>query len=209
MKNRRIYFKLFIVVPALIQLLGAAPNVRAEDVRLPKGTQLTLQLNDMLSTASNMEGDEFIATVSTPVYFGDRIVIPRGSAVTGSVSRILRPDRLKGKAVLDLMFQSIKVPGYKKADIAATLTRVETTGISGKPNAENFTEPEKSPGDSAKSGNSKIGVRSQPAGGKSSGSGASGGIPSVFSSQGGDLRIPRGASMDITLDRPLVLIEEN
>jgi len=199
---------LFIIVPALIPILGAAPDVRAEDLHLSKGTQITLQLNDTLSTASNMEGDEFTAAVTNPVYIGDQLIIPKGSVVTGSVSRILRPDRLKGKAVLDLMFQSIRVPGYKTADIAATLTRIDPAGSSGKQNTENFAERDSTTGDTAKSANPKIGVRAQSPGGKSPNAGASGGLPSVFNSQGDDLQIPRGTSMDITLDRPLTLTEE-
>jgi hypothetical protein len=211
MKNlkRSIISRFFIIVPALIQILGAAPNARAEDINLPKGTQITLQLSDTLSTAANMEGDEFTAAVSTPVYLGDRIVIPKGSVVTGSVSRILRPDRLKGKAVLDIMFQSIRVPGYKTANITATLTRIDSAGSSGKQNAENFTEREKPAGGAAKSEKKKIGIRQQTQDGKNTGAGvgASGGNPSVFNSQGNDVSIPRGASMYITLDRPLVLME--
>ena len=208
MKNRGRVFKFFIMFSVLFQILGAAFDIRADDVLLPKGTLITLQLNDALSTASNVEGDEFSAVVLSPVSIGNQSVIPRGSVVTGSVSRILHPDRLKGKAVLDLMFQSIRVPGYKKADIYATLTRVDPAGSAGKQNAENFTEREKPAGGAAKSGNSKIGVRVQPNSGKGSGIGASGGLPSVFNSQGDDLSIPRGASIDITLDRPLTLIEE-
>jgi len=208
MKNRIRTLNYLIIFSVLFQILGAAPCIRAEEVLLPKGTQISLQLNDTLSTASNMEGDEFSAVVLSPVSIGNQIVIPRGSVVTGSVSRILRPDRLKGKAVLDLMFQSIRVPGYKRADISATLTRVDPAGSAGKQNAENFAEREKPAGGAAKSGNSKIGVRTQPNSGKGSGISASGGLPSVFNSQGDDLSIPRGASIDITLDRPLPLIEE-
>ena len=200
--------RFFIIIPALFQILITAPDARAEDIRLPKGTQITLQLNDTLSTASNMEGDEFTAAAVNPVYLDDMIVIPKGSVVTGSVSRILRPDRLKGKAVLDLMFQSIRVPGYKPANIAATLMRIDPAGSGGTQGGENFTEREKPAGGAAASGNPKIGVRVQSQGGKNVGIGTSGGLPSVFNLQGGDLRIPRGASMDITLDRPLTLVEE-
>jgi hypothetical protein len=201
-------FRFFIVIAALLQIPGATSDVRAEDLLLPKGTQITLQLNDTLSTASNMEGDEFTAVVANPVYLDGLIVIPRGSVVTGSVSRILRADRLKGKAVLDLMFQSIRIPGHKQSDFAATLIRIDPAGNSGQPLAESFTEREKSADSTKKSGNSKTGVRTQPLGGKNTGSGASGGFPSVFNSHGDDARIPRGASMDITLDRPLTIIEE-
>jgi len=200
-------FIIFIIVPALIQILCATPAVRAEDARLPKGTQITLQLNDALSTASNMEGDEFTAAVSSPVYLGNQVAIPTGSVVVGSVSRILRPDRLKGKAVLDLMFQSIRVPGRKTADITATLTRIDSAGNGAKQATENFTEREKTAGAAAKQGNSRIGVRQQPPAGKNNGIGASGGLPSVFNLQGDDARIPRGASLEITLDKPLILTD--
>jgi len=208
MKNCGRVFKLFIIFFTLFQILSAASDIRADEVLLPKGTQITLQLNDALSTASNMEGDEFSAVVINPVLIGNLIVIPRGSVVTGSISRILRPDRLKGKAVLDLMFQSLRVPGYKKADISATLTKVDPVGSAGKQSVENFAEREKPTGGATKSGNSKIGIRAQPNSGKGSGIGSSGGLPSVFNSQGDDLSIPRGAAIDITLDRPITLIEE-
>ena len=199
--------RFYVLIAALFTALGAAPGIHAEDAYLPKGAQITLHLNDALSTSSNMEGDEFTAIVALPVYLGDQVVVPKGSVVTGSVSRILRPDRLKGKAVLDLMFQSIRVMGYKQANIAATLIRVDPTGSGGSQTAENFTEREKSTEGAARPGNPKIGVRVQSPGGKRANIGASG-LPSVFNSQGDDARIPRGASMDITLDRPLILVKE-
>lgn len=211
MKNLRkiVILRFFAIVPALIQILGATPDVCAEDVHLPKGTQITLQLNDALSTASNMEGDEFTAVVSTQVNFDDRIMIPKGSVVTGNISRILRPDRLKGKAVLELMFQSIRVPGYKTADITATLVQIDPAESGGTRTGDNFAERKKSSGGAANSGNSsQIGVRPPSSGGKNAGMGVSGGLPSVFNSQGGDLTIPRGTYMNITLDRQLVLTEE-
>jgi len=208
-RGRSTILGFIITVPALIQILGATPDIRAEDIRLQKGTQITLQLNDTLSTASNREGDEFTAVVLNPVYLDDQVMIPRGSVVTGSVSRILRPDRLKGKAVLDLMLQSIRVPGYKTADIAATLVQIDPAGNGGTLIGDNFTERKNSAGGTAKPGNSsQIGVRPQASGGKNTGIGVSGGLPSVFNSQGEDLTIPRGASMDITLDRQLTLIKE-
>ena len=200
-------FIIFIIIPALIQMFCATPDVRAEDSRLPKGTQIALQLNDTLSTASNMEGDEFTAAVSSPVYLGNQVVIPTGSVVVGSVSRILRPDRLKGKAVLDLMFQSIRVPGRKPADITATLTRIDSAGNGAKQTAENFTEREKTAGGAGKQGNSRIGVRQQSRAGNDNGIGASGSLPSVFNLQGDDARIPRGASLEITLDKPLIFTD--
>jgi hypothetical protein len=210
-----IKIRFFAIIFALIQILCGALGVRAEDIRLPKGTQLSLRLDNALSTATNMEGDEFTATVVTAVYLGDRIVIPKGSVVTGSVSRILRVDRLKGKAVLDLMFQSIRVPGYKPGNISASLTRIDFAGSDAKQPAGKFTEREKTAvgtsGTSGATGTSDAGnskVRSQSPAGKSNGGVTSGGIPSVYNSQGDDAKIPRGASIEITLNQPLILVSQ-
>src|SRR5436309_11469122 len=71
---------------------------------IPEGTHISLQLNDHLSTKLNNEGDTFTATVTVPVSQGDRIVIPKGSVVSGSVSRILRPGRFRGKAIMNVVF---------------------------------------------------------------------------------------------------------
>ena len=211
MKNEARFIKIrfFTITFVLIHIICAALGIRADDVRLPKGTQITLRLNNALSTASNMEGDEFTATVANPIYLGERIVIPKGSIVTGSVSRILRADRLKGKAVLDLMFQSIRVPGRKPANIAATITRIDFAVSGAKQPAGSITERERSAGGASGvsvSGNSKL--RSQLPGGKSNADGTAGGSPSVFNSQGDDAIIPRDAAIEIVLDQPLILVDQ-
>jgi len=186
--------RLFVIIIALIQIAGVATGIGAEEIRLPKGTQITLQMNDTLSTASNMEGDKFTASVVNPVSLGGRVAIPKGSVVTGSVSRILRADRLKGKAILDLMFHTIRVTGHKPADIAASLTPINSAGSGAKQSADNFTDRDKPASGSGGSENSNVRVQT------------SGGLPSVFNSKGDDAIIPRGAYMEITLDKPLILI---
>ena len=208
MKTLITTIKYFTLISVLILIFYAAPDIRAEETGLPKGTQITLQLNNALSTASNMEGDEFTATVVNPVHFGGRIVVSKGSIVAGSVSRILRRDRLNGKAVMDMMFQSIRIPGYKQADIAVTLIRIDQAENSAKQAPNRVMERERPTGNSGNSGKPKIGVRPQASSGNTIGIGVSGGIPSVFNSQGDDVIISRGSSIVITLDRPLTLVKE-
>jgi hypothetical protein len=93
----------------------------ASDTILPEKTRITLQLNNHLSTRVNSEGDTFTAYVTAPILIGDRIVIPKGSVVNGSISRILRPGRFKGKAVMNLLFQSVTIPGRGQLPIVASL----------------------------------------------------------------------------------------
>ena len=188
-------------------------HARAADVRLPDGTQITLQLNDTLSTASNKEGDKFTAVVAMPVYFGDRIVIPKGSVVTGSVSRVLRPGRIKGKAILDLVFQTIQIPSRKETGIAATLIGIDLEGVDGIQDMqvkENRRDGEKTSGDLPRNGSAllpKASARLLTAEGKNIGI-ASSSRPAVFNSQGEDFEIHRGVTMDILLDHPLILTDE-
>ncbi|MDR1729014.1 MAG: hypothetical protein LBT74_14015 [Acidobacteriota bacterium] len=197
----------------MVALLCALP-VRAADAILPDGTQITLQLNDTLGTASNVEGDGFTAVVATPVYLNDQIAIPKGSLVTGSVSRVLRPGRLKGRAVLDLMFQTIRIPGRKDADLDATLIWIDPEGGDGAPQDGVRPEAGGASGGAGKSGQGagstklpKVSPRALAPGGKNIGL-ASGSRPSVFNSQGEDLVIHRGTVMDILLDLPLTIPDE-
>ena len=187
----------------------------ATNTVLPEGTRITLQLNNTLSTKSNSEGDVFTAVVTMPVYLGNQMVIPKGSVVNGSISRILRPGRFKGKAIMNLLFQSISIPGRGQINITATLVRVDAEGNRGI-NGEGRIEAESSTGrDVAKVAAPTIagaGIGTLAGGGKGAGIGASVGaaigLATVFTSRGTDVEVQRGSSLDILLDRALTIPSE-
>jgi type IV secretion system protein VirB10 len=206
------YFGSFRSIKIFLSILMAPLFLLAADNNVSEGTRITLQLNETLSTKSNAEGDAFTAVVTMPVYLGGRIVIPKGSVVNGSISRILRPGRLKGKAILDLIFQSIKIPGHRQMDILATLVRIDSEGNRGV-RSEGRVEGESSVG----SDMGKViapslagaGIGTLAGGGKGAGIGAGigavTGLASIFTSRGKDLEIHRGSTLDIKLDRPLII----
>ena len=182
---------------------------------LPEGTRITLQLNNTLSTKSNSEGDTFTAVVTMPVYLGDQMVIPKGSVVNGSISRILRPGRFKGKAIMNLLFQSISIPGRGQMAILATLVRVDPEGNRGI-RSEGPIEGESSTGsDVGKVAAPTVagaGIGALAGGGKGAGIGAGVGaaigLATVFSSRGKDVEVQRGSALDILLDRALTIPSE-
>ncbi len=182
------------------------------EVNLPEGTRISLQLNDHLSTKLNSEGDKFTANVIVPIYQGDRLVIPKGSTVSGSISRILRPGRIKGKAVMNLLFQSIRIPGRGELPIVASLARVDPDGNSGV-QAEGTVKGEGSAGSDVarilKPGLAGAGIGGLAGGGRGaaigSGVGAVVGLATIFSTRGKDLEMRRGSTMDIVLDRALTI----
>lgn len=192
----------------------AAPE-KGSEVMLAQGTKISLELNDHLSTKLNTEGDSFTANVTAPVYQGDRLVIPKGSVVTGSVSRIQRPGRFRGKAAMNVIFQTLQVSGKTQVPLVASLATVEPEGNSGV-KAEGTIAGESSKGKDAgrvaKPGLTGSGIGALVGGGKGSaigaGVGAAVGLATVFATRGKDLELHRGTTLDIVLDRPLVITIE-
>jgi len=181
-----------------------------DEVGIDKGTRICLQLNDYLSTKLNNEGDWFTASVTEAVYLNERLVLPKGSIVTGSISRIIRPGRFRGKAVMNLLFQSIKLPGGKPIPIVASLARVDPEGNAGTGD-EGAVKGEgsigKDAGRVAKPGLAATGIGALIGGAKGAavgaGVGAAVGLATVFATRGKDLEMRRGSTLDITLDRSL------
>ena len=184
----------------------------ASDITVPEGTVIVLQLNNHLSTKTNSEGDSFTAVVMTPVFMDDQIAISKGSTVTGSISRILRPGRFKGKAVLNLLFQSIDIPGHGQLPIVATLINVDSEGNESVHSEGGIEGKSSRKGDTVKviaPGVAGAGIGTVTGGAKGSGIGAGVGIAiglaSVFTSRGKDIKLSKGSTLDISLDRPLTL----
>jgi hypothetical protein len=197
--------------PLLVLLLSPV-CIADSDLVLPEGTRITLQLNNHLSTKANSEGDSFDAVVMITVYLGDRMAIPKGSEVAGSISRIVRPGRFKGKAVMNLLFQTISIPGRGKMPISATLVNVDPEGNAGIGSEGSVTGEGSTGSDIAKvitPGIVGAGIGTLAGGGKGAGIGAGVGtaigLATVFSSRGKDIEVRRGSTLDISLDRPLVL----
>jgi len=209
------YFSRLLGIVLLVAVFAPSVLPAASESVLPEGTRLTLQLNKNLSTKTNSEGDSFTAVVTTPVYLGDRMAIPKGSVVNGSISRILRPGRFKGKAMMNLRFQSIDIPGRGQTPIVATLVRMDPDG-NGSIISEGTAEGE---GSTAKDAGRVLtpaiigaGIGTLAGGGKGAGIGAglgtAIGLASVFTSRGKDLEVHRGSTLDIVLDRPLAIPSE-
>lgn len=127
----------FLIVFALL-LGGCAQNPQANDkpdsaadkpgllsgifdstkpVTIPAGTDLTVALDQTISTASSRSGDTFQATLLAPVVIEGKTVFPKDARVTGHVIESVPSGRLKGVAKLDLTLDSVEVNG-KSYDIA-------------------------------------------------------------------------------------------
>ncbi|HYN15070.1 MAG TPA: hypothetical protein VES66_04680 [Terriglobales bacterium] len=99
--------------PSVMERLTSKP------VTLPEGTVLTVRLNQTVSSKNNNAGDRFTATVEAPVEVGGKVVIPKGSTVTGTVTEAKALGKIKGAAILRLVLDSVTVKD-SKYDIQTT-----------------------------------------------------------------------------------------
>jgi len=96
-----------------------------ETVTVPAGTQVTVRLEDQLSTQSNDAGDSFLATVAEPLVVEGETVAPQGTAVRGELTELERSGKVDGRARMTLAFQEAEGPGGTFHDIPAQPITIE------------------------------------------------------------------------------------
>ncbi len=93
---------------------GAAPIVRPADVNVAAGTNLTIRINQHISVKTSHEGDRFDGEVVDPVVGeNDRVVIPRGTPVSGVVVASHRRGHFKGSSILELRLTYLTLDGTR------------------------------------------------------------------------------------------------
>jgi hypothetical protein len=89
-----------------------APAPRVVTSSVSTGTNMSLTLNETLSTESNRAGDAFTATVQQPIMDSNgNVVIPAGAVVRGRVTQVQKSGRVGETAVMNLAFESVAFGG--------------------------------------------------------------------------------------------------
>ncbi|HEV7967112.1 MAG TPA: hypothetical protein VGP19_06065 [Candidatus Acidoferrales bacterium] len=70
-------------------------------------------MDQTVSSKDNNSGDHFVASLAEPVVAGDRVVIPKGAKVTGTVVDAKSAGRFKGNAAITVTLNSIRVKGVE------------------------------------------------------------------------------------------------
>lgn len=74
------------LAPASVMAQASAAIATAQSVVLPEGTELKLQFNERLSSATNRQGDTFTISLTQPITLADGTVIPAGFRGRGEVT---------------------------------------------------------------------------------------------------------------------------
>jgi len=200
----------------------AAPAKKIYTV--PAGTKVLLQLKSAINTRSAKAGDGVYLISTFPVVVGNRVMIPNGVYVQGVVDRVQRGGRVKGKAQLDMHFTSIIFPNGSVVEIPGVVDSVpgaknQTVKDNGEGTIEQNGDKGRNAGRTAEialptgAGVGTIGgaESGHPIEGGLTGLGvglATVGIVSLFT-RNADVDIPTGTQVEMVLQRPLQLEEEN
>lgn len=200
----------------------AAPAKKTYTV--PAGTKVLLQLKSAINTKSAKPGDGVYLISIFPVVVGNRVMIPTGVYVQGVIDRVQRGGRIKGKAQLDMHFTSIIFPNGSVVEIPGVVdsmpgTKNQTVKNDGEGTIEQNGDKGRNAGRTAEiaipggAGVGTIGGAStgHPIEGGLAGLGAglaTVGVVSLFT-RNADVDIPTGTQVEMVLQRPLQLEEEN
>lgn len=107
----------------LTQSVMAAPfNANAKTKRIPAGTKFELKLMNAVSTATNIEGQEFQAVLLSDQLQDNDVILPMGSLIRGSVKKIEPAKKLSRGAILYLDFDHIVTPNGRQIPLTLAIT---------------------------------------------------------------------------------------
>ncbi len=180
------------------------------------GTRIPLALISSVSTKSSSAGDRVYLETAFPIVNGNHIVIPTGSYVTGTVTDIKRPGRVKGRGQLSVRFDSITLPNGITREFRSRLGSVDARSSEKLDQKEGQVVADSNKGGDAKtvatagaSGASIGAIAGSAAGHVGMGAaiggaaGAAAGMAGVLFTRGPEAELTKGSTIEMVLDRPL------
>jgi hypothetical protein len=207
--------------PAAAQEAAAPPDTApTPEFTVNSGTKVPLSLINSISTKHSLAGDTVYLETAFPVVVNGRIVIPVGSNVQGTVTQIKKPGRVKGRGELYIRFDSLILPNGVTRDFRARMTGMDASATGNVDRAEGKVQSEgnksgdaRTVGETAASGASLGGIVGSVAGhtgmgiGVGAAAGAAAGLIGVLATRGPDAVLPRGTTVEMVIDRPVIFNE--
>jgi len=187
------------------------------------GTRIPLSLINSVSTKNSGAGDRVYLETVFPIVLRGKVVIPVGSYVAGTVTKVTRPGRVKGRGEFYIRFDSLTLPNGVTRDFRASIGSLDGRASEDLDRKEGSIKGEsnkggdvRTVGETAASGASIGAV----AGGLGNGhagegaligaaAGATAGLIGVLLTRGPDAVLARGTTLDMVLDRPLAFSDND
>src|SRR3984885_1962032 len=191
-------------------------STNPDELVVAVGTRVPLSMINSVSTKTAVSGERVYLESVFPILVSSHIVIPPGSYVTGTVTEVKRPGRVKGRGELYVRFDSLTLPNGVTRDFRARMGSLdgrapETLDKSeGKIKGEGDTPGDiKTVGEATGIGATVGGLAGAAAGhagmgaGLGAAAGATAGLIGVQMTRGPESILAKGTTMEMVLDRPL------
>lgn len=202
--------------PAAVSVLATPPNT--EQLIVPAGTRLPLMLRNGINTRTAKPGDSVYFETAYPIAVNNKIAIPMGSFVRGEILEAKRPGRIRGRGEFRIALEQMTFPNGYTIELRATPNSVDRDGREGVDSEGKIKGPSSAGRDTATvlvagGGGAYIGtvaggiMNGAPGRGALIGGGAAGlgALIAVLATRGPEAELPRGTTMDVVFDRPLIL----
>jgi hypothetical protein len=184
----------------------------ADRIIVPAGTRFGVHLENGISTRNAKPGDSVYLRTSFPITQNNRIVVPVGSYLRGSLVDSKRPGKIKGKGEFRIRLDTLILPNGYTVNLNAAPRQADSGG------KETMDEEGKVTGPSGKGKDATTIAETTAAGagigaiagrakglGIGAGVGAAAGLAAILLTRGPEAELPRGSSLDIVLERDLPL----
>ncbi len=182
---------------------------------IPPGTHVLLRMVNSINTRTAQPGDHVYMRTASPIAADGRILVPTNSYVQGVITYAKRPGRVKGKAELALRLEQLTLPRGTTLKFAPKLDSVDSGGTGQRVDKEeSIIRQGASTGKDAKTiaifvgsgaGLGAVVERSWRGAGIGAGVGAGVGLATVLLTRGREVELRQGMSLDVLLDRPVLL----
>ena len=207
---------LIVAVSAAMPLWAQEHVPGVAEYTVTTGTRVPLTLINSVSTKHSTAGDRVYLQTVFPILVNNRIVIPPGSYVAGTVTDVKRPGRVKGRGELWVRFDSLTLPNGVTRDFRARVGGVDGLSNEELDKAEGKVKSERNIGGDARTigeaaaAGASVGVIAGAATGHygmgtaiGGAAGAAAGMIGVLLSRGPDAVLAKGSTIEMVLDRPV------
>ena len=200
----------FAAQAAALQDASQEPQQEFEMV-VPEGTVIPIVLTAYLNSKTSQVGDTVYAETTYPIWIQQRLVIPRGSMVRGTLTDVKKAGRIKGKGHLAVRFDDILLPNGVVRDFIAAFRGIHGSGDESIDRKSETVSSGSSKGEDA---GTIVGTTSQGAiigaivdrgsgAAIGAGAGAAAGLATVLFTRGRDLILSPGTQFDLELKKAL------
>ena len=112
--------------PAAIAVQPTTPN--GAEIVVPRDTLIPVVLRTTINTKSGFVGEAIYCKSIYPITVENKIIIPEGSSIRGTVTEEVRPGRARGRAKLGLRFDESVLPNGTTRQLRASLAGFGSSG---------------------------------------------------------------------------------